>query len=105
MQHTSKLLTVRDVMQRIPLGKTRITAIVNTLPHINTGGKLLVDESYVSAWIALNTKRPGQPDEKPRPKKRRPMPADVFLTDDGKIPTRKQLEKMQADARKKGSKT
>jgi hypothetical protein len=33
------------------------------------------------------------------------MPADVFLTDDGKIPTRKQLEKMQADARKKGGKT
>ena len=100
MQHTSKLLTVRDVMQRIPLGKTRITAIVNTLPHINTGGKLLVDESYVSAWIALNTKRPGQPDEKPRPKKRRPMPADVILTDDGKIPTRKQLQQILERQRK-----
>lgn len=100
MQHTSKLLTVRDVMQRIPLGKTRITAIVNTLPHINTGGKLLVDESYVSAWIALNTKRPGHPDEKPRPKKRRPMPADVILTDDGKIPTRKQLQQILERQRK-----
>jgi hypothetical protein len=43
---TDRLLTVKDAMEIIPLGKTKVTAIINSIPHINTGGKLLFRQEF-----------------------------------------------------------
>ena len=83
-----KLMTVKDAMQIIPLGKTKVTQIINSIPHINTGGKLLVASSALERWIAQNM-RPGkstEPAQRPTPRKR---PKIDGLTADGLIPYRK----------------
>ena len=49
-----ELLTVKAAMEIIPLGKTKVTAIINSLPHINTGGKLLFARRDLEAWITRN---------------------------------------------------
>lgn len=84
---TERLLTVRDAMEIIPLGKTKVTEIINSIPHINTGGKLLVPSSALERWIAQNM-RPGksaEPAQLPKPRKR---PKIDGLTADGLIPYR-----------------
>lgn len=83
-----RLWTVKDVMQVIPLGKTSCVAIVNSLPHINMGGKLMIEPHHIRAWIARNT-QPGA-GQKPEPVKKKPRPCKVEgLTEDGLIPYRK----------------
>lgn len=85
---TDRLLTVKDAMQVIPLGKTKVTQIINSIPHINTGGKLLVASSALERWIAQNM-RPGksaEPAQLPTPRNR---PKIDGLTADGLIPYRK----------------
>lgn len=82
----TKLLTVRDVMEIIPLGKTKVVEIVKSLPHINTGGKLLVDSQSIDRWIAFNMttgtkKAPAKPSRK--------LCLEIGLTEDGLIPYRK----------------
>ena len=79
---TDKLLTVSDVMEIIPLGRTSVTAIIKTLPHVIFNRKLMVYRSEIEQWIARNTKQPQQPTEtrrKPKPKGK-PIPG---VTDDG----------------------
>lgn len=85
---TERLLTVRDAMEIIPLGKTKVTEIINSIPHINTGGKLLVPSSALERWIAQNM-RPGktQADREPAPKPHK-RPKIDGLTADGLIPYR-----------------
>lgn len=83
-----KLLTVRDVMEIIPLGKTKIVEIVKSIPHINTGGKLLVEPQAIDRWIAANMVTGN---------KKAPVPAkpvrkqyiEMGLTEDGLIPYRR----------------
>lgn len=82
-----RLLTVKDAMEILPLGKTKVTEIINSIPHINTGKKLLCTRNDLEAWIALNMvpgKRAKGPDTVPRKKVKTPG-----LTADGLIPYRK----------------
>lgn len=82
MNRTDKLLTVADVMEIIPLGKTSVTAIIKTLPCVTMGRKLMVYRSDVDQWIAQHTRQPQQAMEikrKPKPKGK-PIPG---MTDDG----------------------
>ena len=77
-----KLLTVSDVMEIIPLGRTSVTAIIKSLPYVTFGRKMMVCRSEIEQWIARNTKQPQQPTEtrrKPKPKGK-PIPG---VTDDG----------------------
>jgi hypothetical protein len=83
-----RLWTVRDVMEIIPLGKTRCVAIVNSLPHISLGGKLMIDPKYIREWIISNTKCGTQKTSATAQKKPRPRKAEG-LTADGMIPYRK----------------
>lgn len=84
---TDRLMTVRDAMEIIPLGKTKVTAIINSIPHINTGGKLLFTRKDLEAWIALNMVTGKPPKESPAPKRKR-VKIDG-LTEDGLIPYRR----------------
>lgn len=101
-----RYLTVRQVMQVLPLGKTTVTAICHQLDPVTYGKKLMVTERALQGWIASHTASSLAAMEAA---KKRPKPritnADALLTPEGLIPTRKQLEKMQAEARKKGGKT
>ena len=83
-----RLLTVKDAMQIIPLGKTKVTQTINSIPHINTGGKLLVTSSALERWIAQNMSpgKSAEPAQLPQPRKR---PRIDGLTADGLIPYRK----------------
>lgn len=84
-----RLWTVKDVMEVIPLGKTRCVAIVNSLPHINLGGKLMVEPKYIRDWIIRNTQI-GTQKSTPTPVQKKPRPRKVEgLTEDGLIPYRK----------------
>lgn len=84
-----RLWTVRDVMEVIPLGKTSCVAIVNSLPHINLGGKLMVEPRHIREWIRLHTQAGGEKTPPPpTAKKPRPRKAEG-LTEDGLIPYRK----------------
>lgn len=84
-----RLMTVRDVMEVIPLGKTSCVTIVNSLPHINLGGKLMIEPRYIREWIARNT-RTGNQKKPPAPPAKKPRPRKVEgLTEDGLIPYRK----------------
>lgn len=84
---TDRLLTVKDAMEIIPLGKTKVTAIINSIPHINTGGKLLFTRRDLEAWIALNMVT-GKKEAAPQPKPRK-RPRIEGLTEDGLIPYRR----------------
>lgn len=84
---TERLLTVKDAMDIIPLGKTKVTAIINSIPHINTGGKLLFARKDLDAWISMNmvTGNPAK-ETAPAPRKRVKIEG---LTADDLIPYRK----------------
>jgi hypothetical protein len=87
MAAMERLWTVKDVMEVIPLGKTSCVAIINSLPHINLGGKLMIDPQYIRTWIARNTKPGTAASPSPAPKK--PKPRKIpGLTEDGLIPYR-----------------
>ena len=83
-----RLWTVRDVMAVIPLGKTSCVKIVNSLPHITMGGKLMIEPRHIREWIARNTKT-GTAAEAPAPVKRKPRARKIEgMTEDGLIPYR-----------------
>ena len=90
---TDILLTVPKVMEIIPLGRTSVTAIVKSLPHVTAGRKLMVYESEVRAWLRSHTTRPGERPQRTNSPKLRPT--DTLLTADGLIPTRAQLCAME----------
>ena len=74
-----RLLTVKDAMEIIPLGKTKVTEIINSIPHINTGGKLLCTRNDLEAWITLNMV-PGKRIKEPDPQtKRKPHRIPIFI--------------------------
>ena len=100
MQRMQKLLTVKDVMQRIPLGKTKCTEIVNALPHIKAGKRLLITEQTIEDWLRANTHDPTAKKKRPAPVAQ-PQDGDCMLTDDGRVPTRKQLRELEERAKKK----
>lgn len=80
------LWTVRDVMEVIPLGKTRCIELIKTLPHINTGHKLLVEPSAIMMWMQTSMIYPaGAAPARRRARK----PVISGLTEDGLIPKRK----------------
>lgn len=82
MNKLDKLLTVSDVMEIIPLGRSSVTAIIKTLPHVSFNRKLMVYRSEIDQWITRNTIQPQQAMEahrKPKPKGK-PIPG---VTDDG----------------------
>lgn len=85
-----ELLTVRDAMSILPLGKTKVTEIINSLPHINVGKKLLIDRRELENWIRRNTVTGanGKPKPQPTPKQKRAY-LEMGLTADGLIPYRK----------------
>lgn len=85
---TDRLLTVKDAMEILPLGKTKVTQIINSIPHINTGGKLLFARKDLEAWIAMNKVTGKQKEAAPQPKTRN-RPRIEGLTADGLIPYRK----------------
>lgn len=76
-----KLLTVTDVMEIIPLGRTSVTAIIKTLPCVTMSRKLMVYRSDVDRWIAQHTKQPQQAMVTPKPKPK--SKATPGMTDDG----------------------
>lgn len=95
MNNRDRLLTVDKVMEIIPLGKTSVTAIVKSVPHVTMGRKLMVYESEVSKWVQAHTIDPSAPTvakKKPRPSR------GCGLTADGLIPTRAQLRAMERGA-------
>lgn len=81
------LWSVRDVMAVIPLGKTTIIEIIKSLPHINTGRKLLVEPQAVMNWIRVNMVQPDAPVPVISSRKAR-APRGPELTKDGLIPRR-----------------
>lgn len=82
-----RLMTVKDVMEVIPLGKTSCVDIIKGLPHINRGKKLLIEPRYIRQWIASNTK---DCSKKALPAPAKPRRRKVEgLTEDGLIPYRK----------------
>lgn len=81
------LWTVRDVMDVLPLGKTKCVAIVKSIPHINTGRKLLVEPQAVMNWIRVNMVQPDAPVPVISSRKAR-APRGPELTKDGLIPRR-----------------
>lgn len=83
---TDRLLTVKDAMEIIPLGKTKVTEIINSIPHI-PGGKLMVYERDLKAWIAQNMVT-GKKETEPPPKPRKRVKVEG-LTEDGLIPYRR----------------
>ena len=83
-----RLLTVKDAMQIIPLGKTKVTQIINTLPHINTGGKLLVSMGALEMWVRENMVAGKGTEKKAVPPPRKRVKVEG-LTEDGLIPYRK----------------
>lgn len=85
-----RLWTVKDVMAVLPYGKTKVTAIVNSLPHIGEDGdKLLIEPRYIREWIEKNTRTCGTMNSVPTVQKK-PRPRKVEgLTEDGLIPYRK----------------
>lgn len=86
---TDRLLTVKDAMQIIPLGKTKVTEIINSIPHINTGGKLLFARKDLESWITRNMVTGKQVKEAaPQPAPRKKVKIEG-LTEDGLIPYRK----------------
>ena len=95
MSNRDRLLTVDKVMEIIPLGKTSVTAIVKSIPHVTMGRKLMVYESEVSKWVQAHTVDPNAPKT---PAKRPRMPRNCMLTADGLIPTRAQLRAMERGA-------
>lgn len=94
---TDKLLTVKQVMDIIPVGKTTATAIVKSLTYVTLNRKLMVHESSIRGWIAQHTKHPGETSTKKQPIKRKPE-KDAFyqLNENGMIPTRRELQRMMA---------
>ncbi len=89
MAAMERLWTVKDVMAVIPLSKTSCVAIINSLPHINLGRKLMVEPQHIRAWIALNT-RTGNQKKPPTPPAKKPRTRKIEgLTEDGLIPYRK----------------
>ncbi len=88
-----RLLTVPKVMEIIPLGRTSVTAIVKSLPHVTMGRKLMVYESVVMGWIRTHTTLPDDNTSAARQQKKRAV-MDTGLTPDGLIPTRAQLRAM-----------
>lgn len=83
-----KLLTVRDVMEIIPLGKTKVVEIVKSIPHIDTGGKLLVEPQAIDRWIAAHMVTGNK--KAPAPAKPvRKQYLEMGLTEDGLIPYRR----------------
>lgn len=79
--------TVRDVMEVLPYSKTKVIDIINSLPHINDGKKLLVEPRQIHEWLLRNTKTAKKTAITPAPKK--PKPRKIpGLTDDGLIPYR-----------------
>lgn len=82
------LWTVRDVMAVIPLGKTTIIEIIKSLPHINTGRKLLVAPEAIMSWVRANTVTPEQTVQ-PVIRKPRQSRTATPLTEDGFIPRRR----------------
>ena len=80
--------TVRDVMEVLPYGKTKVVDIINSLPHINEGKKLLVEPRQIHEWLLRNTKAAAQGNT-PTPVKKKPRVRKVEgLTEDGFIPYR-----------------
>ena len=83
-----RLLTVKDAMEIIPMGKTKVTEIINSIPHINTGKKLLCTRNDLEAWIMLNM-APGKKIKEHAPQPKRKPRRIEGLTADGLIPYRK----------------
>lgn len=80
--------TVRDVMEVLPYGKTKIVAIINSLPHINDGKKLLVEPRQIHEWLLRNTRTAAQ-QTTTAPAKKKPRAQKIpGLTEDGLIPYR-----------------
>lgn len=84
-----RLLTVRDAMKIIPLGRTKVTEIINTLPHINTGGKLLVSMGALEMWVRENMVNGKEEKKAPPPPPPRKRVKIEGLTEDGLIPYRR----------------
>ena len=85
-----RYLSVKDVMQVLPLGKTKVVALINSLPHINTGGKLMIRQGEFEAYLRRQTVVGTQQAPIPAPaKKQRREWAEMGLTEDGLIPYRK----------------
>lgn len=81
--------TVKDVMEVLPYGKTKVIAIINSLPHINDGRKLLIEPRMIHEWLRLNT-RVANAKNTPSPVKKKTRPRKVEgLTEDGLIPYRR----------------
>ena len=95
MNNRDRLLTVDKVMEIIPLGKTSVTAIVKSVPHVTMGRKLMVYESEVSKWVQAHTI---DPNASKTPAKRPRTPRNCMLTADGLIPTRAQLRARERGA-------
>lgn len=85
-----RYLSVKDVMHVLPLGKTKVVALINSLPHINTGGKLMIRQGELEAYLRRQTVVGTQRETLPTPtKSRRRECTEMGLTEDGLIPYRK----------------
>lgn len=76
------------------LGVTYKTAlkVVNELPHIKVGGKLLrVSETDLQRWIRQKTVSPNAEPESPAPRRKRQAAEDwsKYLDENGMIPYRR----------------
>ena len=104
MQRTPRLLTVNDVMQIIPMSKPAVTKIVSSIPHVKAGKRLLVAEEEVTRWILSHTHEPSEPKRRPKPITRCNDDDEFPLTEDGFLPTRKQMLEIEAKRQKKARK-
>lgn len=85
-----RYMSVKDVMQVLPLGKTKVVELINSLPHINTGGKLMIRQGEFEAYLRRQTVVGTQQEPTPTPTKaQRREWIEMGLTEDGLIPYRK----------------
>lgn len=88
-----KLLSVEQVAEALGVTYKTALKVVNAMPHIKIGGKLLrVSESDLQRWIRSQTVQPSQAEpELPLPRKKRKHREDFrqYLDENGMIPSRK----------------
>ena len=70
-----KLLTVKAVMKIIPLGRTSVTKIIKSMPHVDSGGKLMIEEDLIVRWIRSHTVYPEEQLKAAKTKTRKLDPA------------------------------
>lgn len=94
-----KYLTAEGVMRTLHICRRTAINYMHQMPHVNTGGKLLVSEISLMKWIEDHTQRPAEPvkeaDYTRRPRRRADLDDNILVLPNGHIPTRAQERELR----------